>query len=73
MLIFLICLAVYLFESLRSEIVILTINSKLSKITDKQLSRWVALVWPLLYVHLAFRKKAWYKRLVQFLSYKQPV
>lgn len=74
MLIFLLILAVYLFESLRSEIVILTINHKLSKGgSDKQLSRWWCLGWVFLYVWLAFRKKSWWKNLVKFLSYKQPV
>lgn len=73
MLIFLLCLTIYLFESLRSKIVILTINHKLSKCgSDKQLSRWTALVWPLLYCWLAFRKKSWWKDLVKFLSYKEP-
>lgn len=74
MLIFLVCLAVYLFESLRSEIIIMDINHKLSKGgSDKQLSRWTALAWPILYCWLAFRKKSWYKQLVQFLTYNKPV
>ena len=73
MLIFLLILSVYLFESLRSEILILTINHKLSKGgSDKQLSRWWALAWVFLYIHLVFRKKSWYKRLIQILSYTQP-
>lgn len=70
MLIFLICLAVYLFESLRSEIVIMTINHKLSKVSDKKVSRWWCLGWVFLYVWLAYRKQPWMKRLIQFLMFR---
>lgn len=72
MLLFLICIVIYLLEAIRSEITIWSINHKLSRITDKRLSRWMCLIWPYTYAWLTYRKTKVWKSVAKFLVYKEP-
>lgn len=73
MLIYTILVVLYLFECLRCELVLMDLNHKLGRFTDKKFSNWWCLAWPYIYLWVSYRKKKWWKDLTKFLKYNKPV